>query len=193
MKGLYFLLGLAIGAGAATLICKKYYDGKIEEEVESVKQAFKKTDPSEDKPEPEPVEKTVEHSTPLQKNEGVKDLRDYANLLRKSGYNGPEKKDPIYTIAPDEFGEDEENYEQVSLMFYADDVLCDENDEVMEDRENYIGDALNHFGEWEPDAVYVRNELLHIEYEILKDERPFSEVSEDLPKPVRIKNGDNDT
>lgn len=189
MKGLYFLLGLAVGAVSTALICKKYYDGKVEEEVESVKQAFKKTEPPEE--EPEPVVKEVVHTLPPKSE--VKDLHDYANLLRKSGYSGPEKKDPIYTIAPDEFGEDEENYEQVSLLYYADDVLCDENDEVMEDRENYIGDALNHFGEWEPDAVYVRNELIHIEYEILKDERPFAEVSQDLPKPVRIKNGDDDT
>lgn len=192
MKGLYFLIGVVVGAGAATLICKKYYDSKLEEEIDSVKEAFKTYDNKEE-PEEE-FKEPVQEVTPSLKTDSpeIKDLKDYANILRKSGYKGPEKKSSIYTIAPDEFGEDEENYETVSLTYYADGVLCDENDEVMEEPEQYIGDALNKFGEWEPDAAYVRNEYLHIEYEILKDERPFSEVSENIPKPVRIKHGDDD-
>lgn len=193
MKGLYFIVGFVVGAGAATLICKRYYDSKLEEEVESVKEAFKTSNKDKEEPE-EDFKEEVRIVDPVLDSDRpeIKDLKDYANILRKSGYTGPEKKSSIYTIAPDEFGEDEENYETVSLTYYADGVLCDENDEVMEEPEQYIGDALNKFGEWEPDAAYVRNEYLHIEYEILKDERPFSEVSENIPKPVRIKHGDDD-
>ena len=115
------------------------------------------------------------------------ELVDYAKKIKKY-----DKKSGIVILAPDEFGNDEENYETVSLTYYADNVLCNELDEVIPDPENYIGDALDHFGEWEPDAVYVRNEDLGMEYEILRDERPFAEVSQDLPKPVEIRHGDEE-
>lgn len=49
-------------------------------------------------------------------------------------------------IPPEQFGDDEE-YEQISLTYYADGVLADENDEVIEDVEDAVGiDSLNHFG-----------------------------------------------
>lgn len=48
-------------------------------------------------------------------------------------------------IPPEQFGDDEE-YEQISLTYYADGVLADENDEVIEDVEDAVGiDSLNHF------------------------------------------------
>ena len=46
----------------------------------------------------------------------------------------------------------------------------------MNNVEDIIGDALSHFGEYEEDAVYVRNEQLRAEYEILKDLRTYAEV-----------------
>lgn len=46
-----------------------------------------------------------------------------------------------------------------------------------DDIEETIGsDALNHFGEYEDDSVFVRNETLDKEYEILMDTRRFSDV-----------------
>lgn len=49
-------------------------------------------------------------------------------------------------IPPEQFGDNEE-HEQISLTYYADGVLADENDEVIEDVEDAVGiDSLNHFG-----------------------------------------------
>ena len=48
-------------------------------------------------------------------------------------------------IPPEQFGDDE-NYDQISLTYYADGVLADENDEVIEDVEDAVGiDSLNRF------------------------------------------------
>ena len=63
--------------------------------------------------------------------------------------------DKPYVISPEEFGEYEE-YEKISLTYYGDQVLADENDELVEDVEGAVGfESLTHFGEYEDDSVFV--------------------------------------
>ena len=95
---------------------------------------------------------------------------------------GEAKKGP-YVISPDEFGEDQE-YEQISLIYYADNTLADDEDMVMDEEEieRTVGmDSLTRFGEYEPDSVFVRNDELKTEYEILLDQRPYFEVLKEKP------------
>lgn len=80
-----------------------------------------------------------------------------------------------YTIAPEEFGE-MEDFKTESLIYYEDKVVATDDDEIVDDIENLIGDALDHFGEYEDDAVHVRNEATKTDYEILKSEKSFSEI-----------------
>lgn len=81
-----------------------------------------------------------------------------------------------YVISPEEFSDIWE-YDTISLTYYADNVLTDDEDEVMEDIEGTVGaDSLERFGEYEDDAVYVRNDRLKCYYEILKDLRNYSDV-----------------
>ena len=78
-------------------------------------------------------------------------------------------------IPPEEFGE--EDYAVISLNYYADGVLADDWDKVIEDVENTVGeDFANHFGEYEDDSVFVRNDELEKDYEILLDMRNYSDV-----------------
>lgn len=85
-------------------------------------------------------------------------------------------RDQHYIIRPDEFGE-YDDYDTISLTYYADHILTDEDDEIVEDIEDKIGfDALNHFGEYEEDSVFVRNDRIKCDYEILLDQRKYSEV-----------------
>ena len=84
--------------------------------------------------------------------------------------------DGPYVISPDEFG-NEFDYEEVSLTYYADGVLTDDQDNIIEDVEGLVGlDSLNHFGEYEDDSVFVRNDALQTDYEILADLRNYSDV-----------------
>ena len=47
----------------------------------------------------------------------------------------------------------------------------------MTDVENTIGiDSLNHFGEYEEDSVFVRNDIKKCDYEILLDESIYTGV-----------------
>ena len=125
------------------------------------------------------------------------DLKEYARRLEKEGYTrysdfgSDEEEKPVseagpYVIPPEQFGDNEE-HEQISLTYYADGVLADENDEVIEDVEDAVGiDSLNHFGEYEDDSVFVRNDARKCDYEILLDQRTYSEVVEDMPHQMEV-------
>ena len=87
-------------------------------------------------------------------------------------------------ISPEEFGEFEE-YEKISLTYYSNNILADENNEVIEDVEETIGvDSLTHFGEYEDDSVFVRNDARKCDYEILLDQRSYAEVVKQMPHRV---------
>ena len=83
-----------------------------------------------------------------------------------------------YVISPDEFGEmEDEDYDKVSFTYYADGVLADEYDEIVENIDEIIGEeSLTHFGEYEDDSVFVRNDKLKCDYEILLDQRNYSDI-----------------
>ena len=125
---------------------------------------------------------------------------EYTAKLREHGYTNyadiePETKKEEedeefmdigtpYVIPPEEFGEFDD-YEEIGLTYYADQVLTDDDDELVEDIEDTVGfDSLNHFGEYEDDSVFVRNDRLKCDYEILLDHRKYSDVVKRKPHEV---------
>lgn len=86
------------------------------------------------------------------------------------------KHDDPYVIDPTEYGEFSE-YEQRELTYYKDGIIC-ENDTDMIDQYGIFGDldVGDHFGEYENDRVFVRDDRRQVDYEILRDERTFMEV-----------------
>ena len=119
------------------------------------------------------------------------DLVQYAAMVQKYGgtvdgeKEAPMKEKFPYVIPPEEFGEFED-YERISLTYYADGVLADDNNEVVDDVEDIVGDALDHFGEYEDDSVFVRCDERKCDYEILMDQRTFSEVADNNPHRVEV-------
>lgn len=84
--------------------------------------------------------------------------------------------DPIYVIRPDEYGEFE-NYNLVSLTLTKDGFLLDDKNEVIDDPIGAIGeDSLSHMGEYEDDAVHVRNDIRQCDYEVLLDLRTLNDI-----------------
>ena len=83
--------------------------------------------------------------------------------------------DRPYVISPDIFG-DNPDYNKVSLTLYSDGVLTDEDDHVINPGriDDLIGEeSLEHFGEYEEDSVFVRNEARMTDYEILLNMSKF--------------------
>ena len=84
--------------------------------------------------------------------------------------------DEPYIIIPEEFGGIQE-YEQISLIYYSDGILTDDMDDIIEDFDSTVGeDFASHFGEYEDDSVFVRNDRLKCDYEILRDYRTYEKV-----------------
>lgn len=112
-------------------------------------------------------------------------IEDYRETLVEAGYTNyskirkeeVEKVEKPYVIMPEEFGEID-GYETISLTLYADGVLTDDFDDPIEDVEHTVGkDSLDHFGEYEDDSVFVRNDRLRCDYEILMDTRKYSSIT----------------
>lgn len=168
-----FIFGAAVGAISAWKFAKTKYEAIAQEEIDSVKKAYSKisSDIKERAAEAETANKysAIIHNEGYVKNEGVLSADENEQQL-KPIYNPP------YIITPDEFAENYE-YDTIDITYFSDGVLADENDEPLEDIDNTIGkDAIKHFGEYEQDTVYVRNERLKCDYEIIRDERKYSDV-----------------
>lgn len=196
-KELYFVMfiaGATVGALATWGYAKKKYEKIAQEEIDSVKKVFNKKVS-------ENGQKILEGLNNGFKTTGKQtkekfDAEKYTAILQNEGYINPssennikDKKENImgypYIISPDEFGE-LSNYEVISLTYYADGVLADDNDEMIYDVEDIVGDALNHFGEYEDDSVFVRCDKRKCDYEILLDQRNFAEVVKNKPRQVEV-------
>ena len=89
-----------------------------------------------------------------------------------------------YVISPFDFGEID-GYNQISLTYYADGILEDDANDIVTDVDELIGaGSLNTFGEYEDDSVFVRNEYLRTDFEILKDYRTYEEATGNSPDKV---------
>lgn len=180
-----FLFGTAVGVAVSWKILKTKYEQIAQEEIDSVKEVFSKRN-KETAEFLNDAAKTLSEikeeidEEPSEKSEGI---IDYSGMCRDFGYisENKEKKggdymnDYPYVISPDEF--DEIGYNTVSLTYYADGVLTDECNDPIEDVDETIGeDSLNHFGEYEDDSVFVRNDALRTDYEILRDLRNYYDI-----------------
>lgn len=190
-------LSFIVGASAGSLITWKFVEKKYkqiaQEEIDSVKETYakmrkddleaKKADLEAAKAklhpaEPEMVETPEVKTEEVQKYEDViakHNYTSYSNNINEKG--GDVMTDRPYVISPDEFG-DYPDYETISLTYYNDKVLTDEYNEIVDDIDDLIGeDSLNHFGEYEDDSVFVRNDALKVDYEILLDSANYSDIA----------------
>lgn len=191
MKGtltnvLIFVAGAAIGSIATWKIVKTKYEQIAQEEIDSVKEAYSK------RCDILLEELHNEEVTEIEKSEEDEEFDEYADIISNCGYietceeggTTPVKVKKPYVISPEEFGEIDE-YDTTSLTYYADGVLTDERDIPIQDVESIVGkDSLTHFGEYEDDSVFVRNERLRTDYEILSDSRKYSYIANRKPHQV---------
>ena len=173
------VVGALIGSAATWIFTKKYYEKISKDEIDSVKKEFSKMRNT-----------SIETSDHEEKNNDISSLRDTSDKIEPYNYTDHSKKeeqdisvkevqnvnDP-YVISPDEYGE-YMDYEQVSLTYFRDGVLADEDTlEVIDDIAGTVGeDFADHFGEYEDDSVHIRNDVTRCEYEILADLRSYSDA-----------------
>lgn len=198
-KALYFAFGVAVGAGASWYFWKEYHRKRADEEIQSVKEAFASKKAEEGKSEKKKVQMTADleaDSVTYEKGRQSK-LQDYRAMVRESGYrsrtspkdlleddpNEPPPGDNVtkpYVIRPEEF-DTLDNYDAVCYTYYADGVLVDEDEDPLEIPEiaTAIGlDFASHFGDYDEDSIHIRNDLRHIDYEIVRDLRKYGDFHE---------------
>lgn len=194
---LVFAAGAAIGSAVTWKVVKAKYEKIVQEELESIKEAFadrigETQGQNEDDTESEADEESDGSDRQIDWDELEdldeedeeddscdEDLNEYERLVEnytneKGGAKKMEKEP--YVIAPYDFGE-LDDYSQIELTYYDDGVLEDDEYNIVTDADELIGPkALTTFGEYEDDAVFVRNERLKADFQILKDYRTYDEA-----------------
>ena len=170
-KILIFAFGAAIGSVVTWKLLKTKYELIAQEEIDSVKEVYSRKKNNYDGPEDADEASEINECENISSQEGYINYSEISNNETESFLD-----DKPYVIPPDEFGA-YDNYEQISLTYYADRVLADNMDELVEDVDETVGiESLSHFGDYEDDSVFVRNDRLKADFEILLDERNFSDV-----------------
>ena len=184
---LIFVFGFTIGAISTYKYSEKKFKRISDEEIRSVKEAYKKRKSKDENSSDDEIEENKATISNVDTNM-EKELSEYYAKIYDAGYSNysdieHRSASKPYVIHPNEACEkEEEGYSFVSLSYYTDGIITDDNDEILEDIEGTIGEeSLKHFGEYEDDSVYVRNDRLKIDYEILLEQRPYSEVLEKKP------------
>lgn len=167
-KALYlalFAAGATVGSLAAWRYTKTKYEKWAQEEITAVREYYKNAFETMKEETAE-----TEEATPvvLEKVEAPK--------VEEKKVEVKAVKDGPYVIPPEEFGE-MDGYETVTLIYYADEVLTDDADDPIDDIDGMVGfDSLSHFGEYEDDSVFVRNDQRRCDYEILLDNRRYEDI-----------------
>ena len=200
MKNVFiFLIGTAAGSLVTWKFVEEKYKKLADEEIESVKKVFKERQEKisdiassknsygaykdiikdlsygdeekqeEDKPKADVDLNKIQETLNFNVDKTLEEVKTTEVVKDEIDRSKP------YVISPEEFGE-VFGYETKSWTYYADDILVDEFDQIVEDPELFIGDALKHFGEYEDDSVFVRDEKSSIDYEILRVTEEFSKI-----------------
>ena len=187
-KVLIFMAGCGLGSVVTWRVIEKRYQQIAQEEIDSVKEALGYFKDSETEVEPKSKDEEDEDDENNQFNRDTESAKEeLAHICKEQGYdyNGISKKEgeeemgenKPYVITPSEF--DENGYKTKTLFYYNDDVVTDDRGKVLSENsiERLIGkDSLTTFGQYESDSVFVRNDDLKTDYEILADERNYHEM-----------------
>ena len=187
MKGLFiFAAGVVAGAVAGAYLVKDKVMADAKQEIEEVREYYKSK--KEVKKEEEQVDETpkVEVTEERERDEEAyqKITRNYTNYNKIEETPKQAVNDMPYMINPEDFGE-EEGYDTLTLTYFADRVLVDDVDEVIDDPDPVVGlENLKVFEEFNASAIYVRNDIWKTDFEILKDDWEWKDIEAGPQGPV---------
>lgn len=162
-----FISGAAISAVITGQILKKKYEERTREEVDSFIEYWTNKD-----------KKDKETQNETEESQLQQDMDEYAYLVGEYTEGGSDNMAKPKEIPPEEFGV-LDDYEIISLIYYADGVLTDTNNVPVEDVAFHVGaDFASYFGHYEDDAVHIQNDRLKCYYEILADEGNYADVED---------------
>lgn len=188
-----FATGALAGTFIGARISKKHYSELAEEEINDIRDYYK------NKLENTNVknQETEEVEELLEKTEKVEDKQEYDKIIKIGNYmtiddeTDEEDKedeendqheelssinDEPYVINPEDFGKDG-YYATQTLTYFADGILVDDVDEVVEQAECLVGTHhIDIFRDFDATSVYIRNDWAMTDFEILKDDWFWSDI-----------------
>ena len=191
---LMFAAGAAIGSLVTWKLVKTRYEQIAQEEINSVKETWsrlaRESESKRDAGNPECENSETSDEDEDDDEDDESDDVQYYNLVnryRSAGMhaeideegegddeapyiNGPQ------VISPEEFADGTLGHDIHSITYYADGVLADDWNVILDIDETIGDEAIEHFGDYVEDVVHVRNERLHADYEVVRDCRKYADV-----------------
>lgn len=177
-------IGFLFGALSGYFVARRVYEktNRLGEEVESLKAAR------------DILVKSAKHLGDAQQSNDAQSSCHTETFSKKKecelyeqkvaafyGESSDSKEKRIRVLSDDELY-DYPDFNEVTLTYYRDGVIADDDDAVFKDAEKYIGtDALEHFDGGKESVIYVLNSENETVYEILWSYMSYKEILEEKP------------
>ena len=190
IKGAFlFIFGAALGSGITYVVTKNKYEDILVESQKSLRDYYerkqekspKKEELKEDVSINVDINEHLEHDPIIIDNSIPENHEEIVNNLLNSYHtlSGEEKESFLnkpYIIEEDEYGQFED-YTYETYVLYEDGILADSDDKVFDDYEEVLGlEFIDHLKKYDIDAVYVRNDVLKKDFEIIPDSYRFEDI-----------------
>lgn len=174
-RALIFVSGMVVGATLYQVY--QNYKAKKAREGNSQKQDLKEEEVS-----AAPTEMPYKEDLPELTEE---EQQVYKQTLSELGYSEPQEPPKFFgpydarphPISEDEYVQNEDDYDIIPMMLYADGVVAGDDDHEIEDYERILGfDITKKFHQYEyDDVVYVKDDRLRVIYEISRSAKTYEE------------------
>lgn len=184
---LVFLFGAAIGGAIGFAVSTKYYKKKYSEqadkEISEMKLYYQKkcSEINFRKPDISQIKESKAADEHYVANE--RDLQTANDIIGSEHYEKHQEMEEDdmaetrpFLITADIFHQTD-GYEKCVLVYYANNILADENDEIVDINDTVTYDQINDLPDYDGAVIYVRNGQIGIDYEINRDERTYEEAT----------------
>jgi hypothetical protein len=169
------VVGFVIGGVISYLYCKKRFDegccaGVEESSVDEIEKPFDVEDAStRQRLRRECIDIAYEDKEDERK---IPAPRSYNKIVTK--LYGSDKNEP-HVITESEFNDEYDTHDKCTVLYYDEGIITDEHDEVMTNIEETFGNNLSLFGYGsdDKDVLYIRNDKLGIDYELLRQNTTY--------------------
>lgn len=185
---LIFSAGVVVGAVIGTLVTKNRYERMYEEIVEEEVAPVRERTPRPRnhhngyskiiKTYGGDVEAAEAMADPAELEHPLDEGEEYDRCEQLS--NNGNMFNPPYIVSADQHYDENPHFDKITVCYYeGDSTLADESEEIIQDVDGTIGEnALVSFGHMsgDPNVVYVRNERLSIDYEVIRLSKKYSDT-----------------
>lgn len=200
-----FILGAAAGVASSMFYFKTKYEQKADAEIQEIRDLYaKKTEP-EEKKEDAPVTShqltkaddlhvTARHvseytkyipKTETDQSDQTEEPKDgiYVEKVDFAPMKNPNPPRP-YLIDSSDYGQDD-NFDPLCWDWYTDGVLANENDEIVDNIQEWIGDGLKVFAESGDNLFWVRNEKYGVDIEVARSGVTYEKARQWAEEDIR--------